>query len=517
MMSAFPRILAVDPSMAGRRMIQMALAGASVESVASARDALQRLSGAGSAEGAGAGGPRPVPDVIVLDEGASDVPLREFAAALAGDPATAGVPGLAAVAEVVAKPLSGSALADAVAAIAERRLDASGEAGRPRRAARCLARRLNARIAELPPWTPGPDSEPLSAWLAKTVITPEFAASVADELAPAPAPPPVAPAVSAPTAPSVPDGNGLLAVADLLELLRGRGRSGTLTLMPAAGPACRLSLSNGAVVRAERDGPTQAGSGDDAAQGREILASLLDAGACPFRWSDGPPVETSGEPLSPAAIAWERLRGLPVGEAVEGAEPSAVYRRTTRFATEIGQLGLSDAERRIAAALDGRATVAAAVERSGQPAESVRATLTGLVRLGLMRRAAADEPARPSPDRPVMLVEADAEVRGQLAKLFRRRQGAAVVSAAEEADLPARLRRERPQLAVLDRDSLPPGTDLPALVREIRSRPETSDILIAATGTDRSPEAASALTAAGCDAVLAKPYVFRDLESLLWS
>ena len=86
-----------------------------------------------------------------------------------------------------------------------------------------------------------------------------------------------------------------------------------------------------------------------------------------------------------------------------------------------------------------------------------------------------------------------------------------VAGAAEQAL--AAIKKDRPQLILLDLDL--PGIDGLALVRQLKADPDTRDIhVVAVTGYPEQYPKAAAL-AAGCDAYLLKPINTRELSGQL--
>jgi len=277
-------------------------------------------------------------------------------------------------------------------------------------------------------------------------------------------------------------------------------------------------------------------------QGKRVLLDMLSADNCAFSWRDLPAlpeyVEAYGRPYSPDNVELERLRETEDRLQVEMYIDSMdiVFCRGPQFSRNIRRFEFTDGERRVLTLVDGRNTVRQIVERSGVTVFEAFRILFRMSRFSLIRKRdgtperrgahaahagqtahggqtdRGDRGDEAASARPVLVFDADPSVREPLSNLLRRRHSVAVLEMEDDADPLARIVRERPRLAILDARSTP---DVERIAREVRSNLEISDMALAVSSDRDSPQSAKSWRAAGFDAVLVKPYLFREVEALL--
>lgn len=196
-----------------------------------------------------------------------------------------------------------------------------------------------------------------------------------------------------------------------------------------------------------------------------------------------------------------------------------IPRRAAQFSAKIARVKLGDDARRIIATVNGSTSIAGIVERAGVPAPRVPEVIGELMRLELIEFASEALQARPESNRPVMIIDQDIDgVQRPLAELLRNRShGLDLVSLNAEADVVARVERDRPVLLIMADNA--PYLDLASTAREIRGRPGTAEqrlvALIEPCAERDLQDRLNDLRNAGFDQVISKPFVRGALESLL--
>ena len=269
-------------------------------------------------------------------------------------------------------------------------------------------------------------------------------------------------------------------------------------------------------------------------QGRRLLLEAVDGTAARFAWRDTDAlplyVEAHGRAVSAARntlalgaaspeavrtaassleqLTLERLRreppSFPYGD-------ETVFDRVRGFSDRVRRYYLEASERRVLAATDGLGSLTEIAERAALPIDEVRAVVGRLVEVGLLSERAADSPA----SRPVLILEPDVDgFQRPLEALLRSRAvDSPVVSLAHEGDIVAAVRRERPRLVILNAGAS--GGSIEGTARALRAEGALADAaLVAVLESDRAQDA-SALRAAGFDAVLVKPVPYAELERFI--
>ncbi len=257
------------------------------------------------------------------------------------------------------------------------------------------------------------------------------------------------------------------------------------------------------------------------AQGRRALVEAADAGPGHFEWRETRSlpdyVEAHGRPHSLDQLKLERLREVDDWTQVELHVGSIdlVFERADAFSVRIKRLELSDNERRVLTVVNGRHSVQQVIERTGLPTFEVFHVLFRLAQIELVRRVTSPVNAAGGDSRPVMLADADqAGVHEPLARLLRTRHRPLPLFSLEVgANVVSAVAAEHPRMLIVN--TATPSLDLPGAARQLRATLETSDVLLVAVQERPEPGQADELRLAGFDAVLAKPFLFADLERLL--
>ncbi len=257
------------------------------------------------------------------------------------------------------------------------------------------------------------------------------------------------------------------------------------------------------------------------AQGRRALVEAANAGPGRFEWRDTRSlpdwVESHGRAHSLDQLRLERLREVDDWTQVELHVGSLdlVFRRAEAFSARIQRLEPNENERRVLTVINGRHTVQQVIERTGLPTFEVFHVLFRLSQMELVRRLTPAAAAGPGDARPVLLADGDqAGVHEPLARLLRTRlRPLPLMSLPGGADLLASVAQERPRMLIVN--TATPALDLLGAARQLRATLETSDVLLVAVQERAEAVQAEELRLAGFDAVLAKPFLFADLERLL--
>jgi two-component system, cell cycle response regulator DivK len=116
------------------------------------------------------------------------------------------------------------------------------------------------------------------------------------------------------------------------------------------------------------------------------------------------------------------------------------------------------------------------------------------------------------PGEPILVVD-DSPVNLKLLRVLLTTEGYDVRTAADAAEALSVLAVVRPRMILMDLQL--PGTDGLALTRELKSRPDTKDILIVAITAYAMKGDEEGALAAGCDGYVAKPIDTQKLPEMI--
>ncbi len=251
-------------------------------------------------------------------------------------------------------------------------------------------------------------------------------------------------------------------------------------------------------------------------QSRRLLQIILLAPKCIFKWrscSTLPAyVENFGKVIPIAQLVLDRFRDHVPWVQVEQVVPTlhAVFDRSSHFTSKIRQLQLTSAERRALALIDGQASVQNVLDRSGLAAKEIVHTLFRLHEAELIHRRW--NVARQK----VMILEPDVPgIHQPMQTLMSNRQSPIeLINIGSHIDAAALIFREKPAMVVINTSIYP---ELGEHLSKTFSNQGSHDSRLVAIVEPGDSNQIDVLSETGFDAVLAKPFHWSELESLLVS